>query len=203
MADDDTNTIDDTDEHDGSDHGMPPAADPHTLGLMIAVTWCRVANNKTLERAIKKLDKLDRRYADGQAQLAAVTAAMEQKHAELAEREAAIAVREVALEERETAFESQAGDVRDELREHHAQLEQTHRQLVHRIMSTAGITGNWNFDLQAPPTWQQLRRMIADLPDDPPAPSTEVSSQETVRHDWAGSEFIPDTTLTRTVRGAA
>ena len=198
MADDDTNTIDDTDEHDGSDHGMPPAADPHTLGLMIAVTWCRVANNKTLERAIKKLDKLDRRYADGQAQLAAVTAAMEQKHAELAEREAAIAVREVALEERETAFESQAGDVHDELREHHAQLEQTHRQLVHRVMSTAGITGNWNFNLQDPPTWQQLRRMIADLPDDLPAtpPAAVVTREATT--DWTGQHsFVAGSTLTR------
>jgi hypothetical protein len=198
MSDD----IDDiTDEHDDDDHDhAAPMADP----VLIALQLCQLAANpKTIASAVKRLRRLDRQYADIQAKAAAVTAQVEQKQAAITEREQAIAAREVALEERETVFENQAGDVRDELRQHHARLEQTHRQLVHRIMSTAGITGNWNFDLQAPPTWQQLRRMIADLPDDLPAPSTEVSSAETVRHDWAGSEFIPDTTLTRTVRGAA
>jgi hypothetical protein len=92
--------------------------------------------------------------------------------------------------------------VRDEFRQCHARLELVHRQLVHRIMSTAGIAGNWNFDLQGVPSWEQLRRQIADLPDDLPAPAAETVT-ENVRHDWAGSEFIANTTLTRSVRGAA
>jgi hypothetical protein len=190
---------DDTDEHDGSDHGMPPAADP----VLIALELCRIASSpKTIAAAVKKLRRLDAQYADIAAKAAAIEAQVEQKHAALTERESAIAARETALDERAAAFESQAGDVRDELREHHNRLEQTHRQLVHRLMATAGITGNWNFQLQDPPTWAQLKRMIADLPDDLPAPTAEVASRET-REDWTGHSFIANTTLTRTIRGAA
>jgi hypothetical protein len=66
-------------------------------------------------------------------------------------------------------------------------------------MSSAGILGEWNPNLQPVPTWQQLRGMIADLPADLPAPVTEVISQENVTHDWAGSPFMPDTSLTRSI----
>jgi hypothetical protein len=185
---------DETDDADGHDHSAP-AADP----VLIALELCRIAANpKTIAAAVKKLRRLDAQYADIAAKAAAIEAQVEQKHAALAERETAITAREVALDERAAAFESQAGDVRDELREHHNRLEQTHRQLVHRLMATAGITGNWNFQLQDPPTWQQLRRMIADLPDDPPAPAAEVGFRET-REDWTGHTFIAGSTLTRSV----
>ena len=193
MSDD----IDDiTDEHDDDDHDhAAPMADP----VLIALQLCQLAANpKTIASAVKRLRRLDRQYADIQAKAAAVTAQVEQKQAAITEREQAIAAREVALEERETVFENQAGDVRDELRQHHARLEQTHRQLVHRVMSTAGILGEWNFDLQGVPTWQQLRRMVAGLPDDLPAtPAAEVVS-ENVREDWSGNIFSPST-LTRSI----
>jgi len=196
MADTDIDDTDDiADEHDGN-NGNGYAADPHTLGLMIAVTWCRVANNKALERMIKKLDRLDRKYADTQAKLAVLTAQAAEIETALTRRAAELDAREVASEARETAFESQAQDVRDELREHHARLEQTHRILVHRLMSTAGILGNWNFDLQGVPSWEQLRRQIGDLPPDPPA--AEVIS-ENVREDWVGHTFVPGSSLTRSV----
>jgi hypothetical protein len=186
---------DEIDEHDGSDRDhSAPAADP----VLIALEWCRLSNNKTVAAAIKKLRRLDRQYADTQTKGAAITAQAEQVQAALAERAAALDARERALEAREVAFESQAADVRDELREHHNRLEQTHRQLVHRLMSTAGILGQWNWDLQSPPTWQQLRRMIADLPEDLPAPAGEVISQE-VREDWTGNTFMPGSTLTRSI----
>jgi hypothetical protein len=58
--------------------------------------------------------------------------------------------------------------------------------------------GNWNFDLQGVPNWQQLRRMVAGLPDDLPAPAAEVVS-ENVRQDWTGHTFIAGSSLTRTV----
>jgi hypothetical protein len=189
----------DTDEHDDDHNHDAPIADP----VLIALQLCQLAANpKTIAAAVKKLRRLDRQYADTEAKLAALTAQAAAIETALTARAAELDRRQAEIERREAAFESQAGDVRDELREHHNRLEQTHRQLVHRLMSTAGITGNWNFDLQDPPTWQQLRRMIADLPDDLPAPAAEVVS-ENVRHDWAGSEFIANTTLTRTVRGAA
>jgi hypothetical protein len=202
MADTDIDDTDDiADEHDGN-NGNGYAADPHTLGLMIAVTWCRVANNKALERTIKKMDRLDRKYADTQDKLASLTAQAAELETVLTQRAAELDRRQAENERRETEFENQAQDVRDELREHHARLEQMHRQLVHRIMATTGITGNWNFDLQGVPSWEQLKRQIADLPDDLPAPTAEVIS-ENVRQDWVGHTFVPGSSLTRTVRGAA
>jgi hypothetical protein len=156
-----------SDEHGGSDHShSAPAADP----VLIALQLCALANNKTVAAAIRKLAKLDRQFVDTQAKVAALTTEAERMEAALTARAAALDARERALDERETGFESQAGDVRDELREHHNRLEQTHRQLVHRIMSTAGILGEWNPNLQPLPSWQQLRGMIADLPADLPGP---------------------------------
>jgi hypothetical protein len=134
---------------------------------------CAIANNKTLAAAIKKLHRLDQRFADAQAKLAAVEAQAAEIETALTARAAALDERARALEDREAAFASQAGDVRDELREHHARLEQTNRSLIHRIMSTAGILGEWNWNLQSPPSWEQLRRMVADLPEDLPGPGPE------------------------------
>jgi hypothetical protein len=160
----------DDDDTDDTDHGHSAlAADP----VLIAIELCRIAKNKTLEAAIRKLAKLDRQYADTQAKVAALAAQAEQINAELDARAAVLDERDRALDARAAAFESQATDVRDELREHRNHLEQTHRQLIHRIMSTAGILGEWNWNLQSPPTWEQLRRMIAGLPEDLPAPAAE------------------------------
>ena len=173
MADDDTVA---------ANHSMP---DPFAL----AIGLCQIAANaKAIEPALKRLRKLGRDIAKAEQKLAAVTAQAEQTNVELAARAA-------ALDEREA---SSVEAVRDELREHHARLEQTHRQLVHRIMSTAGILGEWNWNLQSPPAWEQLRRMVADLPEDLPAPRAEVVSQET-REDWTGHTVIADSSLTRSI----
>jgi hypothetical protein len=59
---------DDTDDHDGSGHGYPAAADP----VLIALELCKLANNKTVAAAIKKLRRLDRQFADATAKLADV-----------------------------------------------------------------------------------------------------------------------------------
>ena len=192
--DDDTDDI----EEDTAEYSAP-AADP----VLIALELCKLANNKTAAAALKKLRRLDRQYADTQAKVAALAAQAEQRNAALVQREAELAARERALDEREASFASQATEVRDELHGHHARLEQTNRQLVHRILSCSGLLAEWNPNLQPLPSWQQLRRMIADLPDDlPAAPTAEVVS-ENVREDWAGSVFMPASSLTRTVRGAS
>jgi hypothetical protein len=175
------------------------AADP----VLIAIEWCRIAKNKTLEAAIRKLAKLNRQYADTQTKLAAVQAEAAELEAALVARAAACAERERACDERDAAFANQAADVRDELREHHNHLEQTHRQLVHRIMSCSGILAEWNPALQPLPSWQQLRQRIADLPADlPNAPPAEVT-QETVTADWTGQHtFIAGSTLSRSINKA-
>ena len=85
-------------------------------------------NAKNIELRARALAKLNRHIRDAKIEFAAVTAAMEQKHAALTEREAAIAAREVALEKRETEFAASAQDVRDELRQHHNRVEQARRE---------------------------------------------------------------------------
>jgi hypothetical protein len=175
IDDDDTDDAGDTGDtgDNGNGNGYAESAvDPHTRGLMIAVTWCRVANNKTLERTIKKLDRLNRRYADTQAKLAAVQAQAAELVAKMESDASALAERERAQTERDDAFAVSAQDVRDELREHHAYLNDLHRLLVHRVAATAGII--WNETLQEPPSWQQLRQQIPDLPPDP-APAAEAA----------------------------
>ena len=164
-----------------------------------AIALCQIAKNKTVATQLKKLRRVNRQIADAEAKVIAVQDQAEQMQAALADREAAIDERERALDARETAFAASAQDVRDELYAHQNRVEQTHRQLVYHIMATAGIAGNWNFDLQDPPTWEQLKRMIANLPDDLPAtPSAEVVS-ENVREDWVGHTFVPGSTLTRSI----
>jgi hypothetical protein len=196
MADDDT---DDTDEHDGSDHGHSASADP----VLIALQLCALANNKTVATAIKKLCRLDRQFADTQAKIAALTTEAERMEAKLAQRAAELAEREHALDMRETGFESSLADARDELREHHARLDETHRQLIHRIMSCSGILAEWNPNLQPLPTWEQLRRMIVDLPADLPAPAADRTEVMDVKEDWTGHVFVPGSTLTRSINKAA
>jgi hypothetical protein len=191
------NINDETD--DDGDHGngyAAPALDPFTAALVLIDL---AQNPKATKAALKKLAQLDRDIGVAEQKLAAIEARAADTAAVLAEREAELAARAVELERREAAFESQAGDVRDELYAQHNRVEQAHRQLVHRIMSTAGIAGNWNFNLQDPPTWEQLRRMVAGLPDDLPAPAAEVVTRE-VTTDWTGSHsFIAGSTLTRSV----
>jgi len=188
--------IDDTADH------STPALDRITAAISFvdfaADLYDLAANHKAYKARLTKLRRLERDIAAAEQKFAAITAQAEQVQAALDARAAELDERSRALDAREAEFASQAGDVRDELHGHHARLEQTHRQLIHRIMSTTGILGEWNWDLQSPPTWEQLRRMIADLPPDlPTAPSAEVVS-ENVREDWAGNIFSPST-LTRSI----
>jgi hypothetical protein len=197
MADD--NTDDDTDEHDGSDHGYSASAlDPFTAAIVLIDL---ALNPKATKAALKKLVKLDKSIGAAEQKLAAVTAQAEETKAALAERAAELHAREAAISEREAAFETSLQEARDNLHAHYNEIAQAHRQLIHRVMASAGILNNWNPDLQEPPSWQQLRRMIVDLPDDlPAAPAAEVVS-ENVREDWSGNIFSPST-LTRSINKA-
>jgi hypothetical protein len=186
---------DDEDDGEVGNGHSPSVADP----VLIAFTLIDLAlNPKAAKAGLKQLVKLDKDIGVAEQKLAAVTAQTEQKQAMLAERSAALDARERALDERESALAVSAQDVRDELRQHHNRVEQAYRQLVHRIMSTAGILGEWNWDLQSPPSWEQLQRRIANLPPDLPAPASEAVTRE-VTQDWAGNVFVPGSSLTRTV----
>jgi hypothetical protein len=204
----DDEQIDDTD--DTEDYSAPALVDPVAAATALtnlvtefSKAYKLVTTDKAKAAQLRAVDKLDRRAAAAEQKFAAITAQAEQLQAALDARAAELAERERALDAREVAFASQAQDVRDELREHHNHLEQTHRQLTHRIMASAGILGQWNFNLQDPPTWQQLRQLIADLPADlPAAPPAEVIS-ENVREDWAGNVFAAGATVTRSINKAA
>jgi hypothetical protein len=166
MADDDTDDTDNT----AANHSMP---DPFVL----AIGLCQIAvNAKAIEPALKRLHRLGRDIEKAEKKLAALTAQAEQTNAELAARVAALDEREAALDARKTEFESSLTDARDELREHHARLDDTHRQLVHRIVSCSGILADWNPNLQSLPTWDQLKRLVAGLPDDLPLIEREIVS---------------------------
>jgi hypothetical protein len=161
---------DDIDEHDddevgnGHDH-HGPVDEIDLFGAAIAL--CQVAQRaKTVEAALKRLRKIGRDTLAAEQKLAAIEARAADTATALAEREAAIAARELAFDERQAAFETSCKDVRDEFREYHGHLDDLHRLLVHRVAATAGIM--WNETLQEPPSWQQLRQRIPDLPSDPP-----------------------------------
>jgi hypothetical protein len=203
---------DDTDEHDGSDHGYSaPAADP----VLVALQLCAVANNKTTAAAIRKLAKLDRQYADIQAKIAALAAQAEQTNVALAQREAAIDERERALDARATEFESSLQEARDELHNYYRHVEEEDKRLRYRIMSYAGLLGGYNPQLQDLPSWNVLKRLVVSLPDDPPPLERDVVSHPRIdafsdtfddpHADRHGAPFLGE--LTRDVshhkRGAA
>jgi hypothetical protein len=172
-----------------------------------------VTTDKAKAARLRAVAELDRRAAAAEQKFAAITGEAEQVQAALDARAAALDAGQRALEAREAAFERQTTDVRDELREAHARLDETHRQLIHRIMSTAGILGEWNPNLQPLPSWQQLRGMIADLPADLPGPAPEPAvridafsdTSDNPNSDRHGNRFLGE--LTRDVshhqRGAA
>ena len=187
--------VDDTDEHDGSDHGHSPlAADP----VLVALQLCAVANNKTVATAIKKLRRLDRQYADIQAKIAALTTEAERTEAKLAQRAAELAAREAEIERRETEFAASCQEAHAALRASHDNLSEVDRRLRYRIMASADLLHAFNPQLQTLPDWQQIRQLVPGLPPDLPAtPAAEVVS-ENVREGWSGDIFSPST-LTRSI----
>jgi hypothetical protein len=157
--------------------------------------------NKARLRAVVKLDRQAANAVivrdEAQAQAAAIVAKIERDTNALAERER-------ALEEREAKFEASLAEAHDHLRGYYNSIAEADRIIRFRILHYAGQLSNFNPRLQSLPDWQQIERMVPNLPAGlPAAPAAEVVS-ENVREDWTGQHtFIADSSLTRTVRGAA
>jgi hypothetical protein len=206
MADDDT---DHTDEHDGSDHGYSAsAADP----VLVALELCKLANNKTVAAAIKKLRRLDRQFADAQTKLAAVEAQAAEIVAKMESDAGALAERERAITRREDEFEGSLNEARDNLAKYYNNLADMDRRIRYRIMASADLLAGFNEQLQDLPSWDQLRRLVVGLPDDPPPLEREIAPHPRIdalsdtfadpHADRHGTQFLG--TLTRDVshRGA-
>jgi hypothetical protein len=191
-------TDDDTDTDDTEDYST--TADP----VLVALELCRIASNpKTIASAVKRLRRLDRQYSETEAKCAALAAQAQQTATALEERAAELAAREAALDARETAFAVSIAEARDNLRQYHDSLAQEDRRVRYRILSHADLLHGYNSRLQDLPDWPAIKQMIPGLPADlPAAPAAEVITSE-VREDWAGNVFVPGSSLTRTVRGAA
>jgi hypothetical protein len=188
---------DNPDNTDATNHSTMP--DPFTVALAL----CQVAANaKTIEPALKRLRKLGRDIAKAEQKLAAVTAQVEQKQTALAERQAALAAREAAITDREDKLASELAEARDSLRVYYDNIAEADRHVRYRVMSYADLLGGFNPTLQDLPTWPQIRRLVAGLPEDLPA-APEVIRQENAREDWTGNVFVPGSTLTRSINKAA
>src|SRR5215472_2942886 len=139
---DDDEQIDDT--NDDTDNYSAPAADP----VLVALELCKLANNKTVAAAIKKLRRLDRQFADTQAKVAALTTEAERMEAALAARAAELAAREAEIERRATEFENSLQEARDNLREYHNSITDADRRIRRRILSSADLLVGFNERLQ-------------------------------------------------------
>jgi septal ring factor EnvC (AmiA/AmiB activator) len=160
---------DNTDNTASANHSMP---DPFAL----AIGLCQIAANaKAIEPALKRLRKLGRDIAKAEQQLAAVSAAAEQKQTELDARAAALDERGRALDARTTEFDSSLQEARDELHNHHRHVEQEDKRLRHRVMAHADLLSGYNPQLQDLPSWEVLKRLVVGLPDDPPPLEREVA----------------------------
>jgi hypothetical protein len=152
---------DDTDDT-AADYSMP---DPFVL----AIELCRIAASpKTMAAALKKLRKLGRDIDAAEQKLAAVTAKAEQKQTELAAQAAALDARATELDTRATEFESSLQEARDNLRGYYDSIAEADRHVRYRIMGHADLLAGYNPQLQDLPSWPQIRRLVAGLPDDPP-----------------------------------
>jgi hypothetical protein len=168
---------------------------------------CQIANNKTVATALKKLRRVLRQIADSEAKVIAVQDQAEQTAAAPADREAAIAAREVALDARESKFAASLHEARDDLRGYYDSIAEADRQLRYRILSHADLLHGYNAQLQDLPSWDQLRRLVAGLPDDPPPLERDVASRPRIdafsdvsddpRADRHGAPFLGS--LTRSV----
>jgi hypothetical protein len=191
----DTDNIDETD--DTENHSMP---DPFVTALEL----CRIASTpKTIATALKKLRKLGHDIDAAKTKLAAVQAEAAAIVAKMESDASALVEEKRALDARATEFESSLQEARDNLAEYYNGIAEADRHIRHRILSHADLLGGYNPQLQDLPTWPQIRRLVVGLPDDlPAAPPADVIS-ENVREDWSGNVFMPDSTVTRTIRGAA
>jgi DNA repair exonuclease SbcCD ATPase subunit len=132
----------------------------------IADAICRIAlSPKAIAPAQKKLDKLERKQAAIAKENAEREAALDERDAELAQRAAELDERARALDARATAVENSLQEARDELHNYYRHVEEEDKRLRYRVMAHADLLSNYNPTLQDLPTWPQIRRLVAGLPD--------------------------------------
>lgn len=171
-----------SDNHDDTEnnHDLSTPALDH---IAAALALCDLAaelhdlaiNHKVYKGRLRQRAKLERDIAAGEQKRMALTAEAEQKETALAAREAAIAAREAAIDVRETEFAASIEEARDNLHGYYNSLAETDRHIRHRILSSAGLLSGYHPQLQDLPTWDQLKRLVVGLPDDPPPIEREVA----------------------------
>src|SRR6516225_5952650 len=114
-------------DHDDDEQieSLPVPAPADRFGDALAL--CRIANNKTIATALKKLRRVNRQIADAEAKVIAVSDQAEQMQAVLAQREAVCEARATALDEREAAFEVSLREARDHLRAYYDSIAEADR----------------------------------------------------------------------------
>jgi hypothetical protein len=150
------------------------AADPFTVALAL----CQIAERaKTIGPAVKKLRKLGRDILAAERKLAKLNAEVAQTEAKFVERQAALDAREAALDARATEFESSLQEARNNLAAYYDSIVEADRLIRYRLLNAADLLGGFNPQLQDLPTWDQLRRVVANLPPDPPPIEREIVPQ--------------------------
>jgi len=207
---DDDIDVGDNDEIDDADDervSVDPVAAALALTDLLAEfskAYKLVTTDKAKAARLRAVAKLDRRAAAAEQKFAAITAQAEQVQAALDARAAALDERERAITQRESSFEASLHEAHDSLRQYHDNLAQEDKRIRYRILSYADLLHGYNAQLQSLPDWPAIKQLVPDLPADlPAAPVAEIVS-ENVREDWTGQHsFIADSSLTRSVRGAA
>jgi hypothetical protein len=163
---------DDSEDDGGNGHDYSaPMADP----VLIALELCKLANNKTVAAAIRKLCKLDRQYADIQAKCAALSTHAEETKAALDARAAEVAARETEIARREDEFAASIEEARAHLRGYYNSIAEADRHLRYRVLNHADMLHGYNSQLQELPDWPAIRRLVVGLPPDPPPLERDVS----------------------------
>jgi hypothetical protein len=196
IAKSDDNTDDDIDatDDDAEDYSLP-ALDP----LSAVIELCRIAANpKASEAVLKRIRRAERAATAAEQKCEIAQAKLEQRQAALDVRTAELDERERVIAERETAFEDQVREGYDNLRAYYNEIRQADRSLRYRVLALADLLHGYNPTLQDLPDWPEIQRTIGLPVDPPPAPPAEQEMRN-VRHDWAGSVFSPDSTVTRTI----
>jgi septal ring factor EnvC (AmiA/AmiB activator) len=154
-------------DHDNDTEAMDP--------FVLAIGLCRVASSpKTIEAALKKLRKLGRDIETAEQKLAVLQAEAAAIATKLESDVGVLKERERALDARATEFEASLQEARDHLRVYHDSIREEDRRLRYRIMASADLLSGYNAQLQDLPSWDQLKRLIVGLPDDPPPLEREV-----------------------------
>jgi hypothetical protein len=172
----DNDEIDDADDERVSVDPVAAAIAFTNLVAEFSKAYKLVTTDKAKAARLREVAKLDRRVANTEQKFVAITAQAEQVQAALDVRAAAADERDRVFDARTTAFESSLQEARDHLRAYYDSIAEADRHVRYRVLSHAGLLSGYNPELQDLPTWDQLKRLVVGLPDDPPSLEREVVS---------------------------